>query len=110
MTNISQITLDVIDAVKKKRHVMFSYNNEERIVKPTKFFGDFEGFEGTNEQDEFKRFRLDRVSKWQGLTTSYKVHIEPISFSTHPNLETVLKKVQALIDSEQLLYGVEIDE
>ena len=69
--NISQATLDVIEAIKTKQTIKFNYGmNIVREVTPTGFFGDFDGFEGTDENTvprEFRRFRFDKVNEWIGM-------------------------------------------
>tara|TARA_R110002074_G_scaffold360473_1_gene533218 strand:- start:52 stop:537 length:486 start_codon:yes stop_codon:yes gene_type:complete len=70
--NISQATLDVIEAMKTKQTIKFNYGGHDviRKVTPTGFFGDFDGFEGTDEDTEsreFKRFRFDKVNEWLGI-------------------------------------------
>ena len=60
MINISQATLDVIKAIKENKTVHFTYGSAddfERVLRPTEFFGDFEGFEGNDELiDEHRKF------------------------------------------------------
>ena len=69
--NISQATLDVIEAIKTKQVIKFDYGHDViREIKPTGFFGDFDGFEGTDESTddrEFRRFRFDKIHKWVGI-------------------------------------------
>ena len=56
--NISQATLDVIEAIKTKQVIKFDYGNDTiREIKPTGFFGDFDGVEGTDEDTEEKEVR-----------------------------------------------------
>ena len=52
--DISQITLDVIEAIKENKSVSFKYGGHEtiRVIKPQGFYGDFTGFEGTDENIE----------------------------------------------------------
>ena len=74
--NISQATLDVIEAVKTKQVVRFDYGHDViREIKPTGFFGDFDGFEGTDESTsdrEFRRFRFDKIQKWLGVQDKFE--------------------------------------
>ena len=71
MIDVSQATLDVIEAVKTKQVVRFDYGHDTiREIKPTGFFGDFDGFEGTDEdtaEKEFRRFRFDKIQNWLGV-------------------------------------------
>ena len=53
--NISQATLDVIEAIKTKQVIKFDYGHDViREIKPTGFFGDFDGFEGTDESTDVR--------------------------------------------------------
>ena len=76
MIDISQATLDVIEAVKTKQVIKFDYGHDViREIKPTGFFGDFDGFEGTDEATndrEFRRFRFDKIQKWMGVHDKFE--------------------------------------
>ena len=109
----SQITLDVIEAIKENKSVSFKYGGHEtiRVIKPKGFYGDFTGFEGTDErteEQEFRRFGLERISEWLGRETVCVVHIEPIAFPFHPTWDNVTKRLQEMIDFGDLEYGVEV--
>ena len=71
MIDVSRATLDVIEAIKTKQVVRFDYGNDTiREIKPTGFFGDFDGFEGTDEATddrEFRRYRFDKIKNWLGV-------------------------------------------
>ena len=113
--DISQVTLDVIDAIKEKKSVTFKYGGHDtlRVIKPQAFYGDFAGFEGTDEnteEKEFRRFGLERISEWLGRENICIVHVEPIAFTFHPTWSDVRQRLQELIDFEDLEYGVEISE
>ena len=112
MIDVSQATLDVIEAVKTNNSVRFDYGQDIiREVKPTGFFGDYVGFEGTDErteEQEFRRFGLERISEWLGRETVCVVHIEPIAFPFHPTWDNVTKRLQEMIDFGDLEYGVEV--
>ena len=113
--DISQVTLDVIDAIKEKKSVTFKYGGHDtlRVIKPQAFYGDFAGFEGTDEnteEKEFRRFGLERISEWLGGENICIVHVEPIAFTFHPTWSDVQQRLQELIDFEDLEYGVEISE
>ena len=113
--DISQVTLDVIDAIKEKKSVTFKYGGHDtlRVVKPQAFYGDFAGFEGTDEnteEKEFRRFGLERISEWLGSENICIVHVEPIAFTFHPTWSDVRQRLQELIDFEDIEYGVEIPE
>jgi len=76
MIDVSKATLDVIEAVKTKQVIKFDYGQDViREVKPTGFFGDFDGFEGTDESTndrEFRRFRFDKIQKWMGVQDKFE--------------------------------------
>jgi len=111
MLDVSKITLDVIEAIQQDKTVSFKYANHEpiRVIKPWGFYGDFAGFEGTDETtDEVRRFGLEKVSEWIGVEQVVKVHIEPIVFTFHPTWSDVKHRLKELIDFEDLEYGVGI--
>jgi len=69
MIDVSQATLDVIEAIKKKGVVKFTYkdNGVMRYIKPLSFYGDFEGFEGidtTKDEENYRRFSFNAVNDW----------------------------------------------
>ena len=39
--NVSQATLDVIEAIRKQIPVKFTYEDRTRIINPISFYGDF---------------------------------------------------------------------
>ncbi len=115
MVDVSQVTLDVIEAIQSNKSVSFRYDGQEpiRVIKPQGFYGDFVGFEGTDEtkeDKEFRRFGLTNVSDWLGLEESFVVHIEPIAFTYHPTATEVKKRIIELLDFEDLEYGVEVPD
>ena len=67
--NVSQPTLDVIEAIRKQIPVKFTYEDRTRIINPISFYGDFYGFEGTYAEDKtkHKKFSFDKINDWQGL-------------------------------------------
>ena len=121
MKDVSQATLDVIESVKNKQTIKFDYQykysavNEEPktyTVKPSGFFGDFIGFEGTDEGTEdrqFKRFRFDNVTDWMGITKPVKVLVE-LEFNGYPTDKEVELELHKLVDSrEPVMWRVEDD-
>ena len=121
MKDVSQATLDVIESVKNKQTIKFDYKykysevNEEPktyTVKPSGFFGDFIGFEGTDEGTEdrqFKRFRFDNVTDWMGITKPVKVLVE-LEFNGYPTDKEVELELHKLVDSrEPVMWRVEND-
>ena len=66
--DISQITLDVIEAIKEDKSVSFKYGGHDniRVIKPQGFYGDFSGFEGTDESTEEKEFNIG-LAIWKSL-------------------------------------------
>ena len=106
--DISSATLDVIEAVKTRRSVQFDYGHDViREIKPTAFFGDFDGFEGTDEdteEKEFRRFRFDKIEEWLGIPIQYKVYVE-LDMSGYPTDKEVAEKLHELLDSaEPIMY------
>ena len=80
MIDVSNATLDVIEAIKTKQTVKFSYGHDSvREIKPSGFFGDFDGFEGTDqdtEEREFRRFRFNKVTDWVGIGEDRLLNLE----------------------------------
>jgi len=109
--NVSQATLDVIEAIKKSKTIKFTYgsSDESRKIKPTGFYGDFNGFEGTyydSDEKEFRRFSFDRVTEWYGITNEYRIIIE-LDVNEYPSEEDVRKHMyKVLKEDEQILYSV----
>ena len=121
--DISNATLDIIEAIKNKQTIKFDYKykysevNEEPktyTVKPLGFFGDFDGFEGTDEDTEdrqFKRFRFETVTKWLGVTKPVRVLVE-LEFNDYPTDTEVEEKLEHLIDyqtPEKLMWRLDDD-
>ena len=108
MIDVSNATLEVITAIKQRRSVQFNYGHDViREIKPTAFFGDFDGFEGTDEdteEKEFRRFRFDKIEEWLGLPIQYKVYVE-LDMSGYPTDKEVAEKLHELLDSaEPIMY------
>ena len=80
MIDVSNATLEVITAIKQRRSVQFNYGHDViREIKPTAFFGDFDGFEGTDqdtEEREFRRFRFNKVTDWVGIGEDRLLNLE----------------------------------
>ena len=119
MKDVSQATLDVIEAVKNNKTIKFDYqykqgfNDEPKtyIITPSGFFGDFVGFEGVDEDDyqQFKRFRFDNVTEWLGVTKPVKVLVE-LEFNNYPTDKEVELELHKLVDSlEPVMWRVEDD-
>ena len=122
MKDVSQATLDVIESVKNKQTIKFDYqykhgvNDEPKTytITPSGFFGDYIGFEGTDEGTEdrqFKRFRFDNVTDWIGITKPVKVLVE-LEFYEYPTDTEVEEKLEHLIDhqtQEKLMWRVDDD-
>ena len=120
MKDVSQATLDVIESVKNKQTIKFDYqykygaNDDPKTytVTPLGFFGDFVGFEGTDEGTEdrqFKRFRFDNVTSWIGITKPVKVLVE-LEFNGYPTVTEVEEEIQRQLTSScgsGLLWRVE---
>tara|TARA_R100001594_G_scaffold123504_1_gene159946 strand:- start:58 stop:417 length:360 start_codon:yes stop_codon:yes gene_type:complete len=119
MIDVSQATLDVIEAVKNNKTIKFDYqykhgiNDEPKTysITPSGFFNYFTGFEGTDEGTEdrqFKRFRFDNVTDWIGITKPVKVLIE-LEFNDYPTDTEVEVALQKQLTSSGLMWRVEND-
>ena len=67
--DVSNMTLEVIEAIKNKETVVFEYGKQElRNIKPEGFFGDYDGFQGTDTQlNQFRRFKFSEITDWIGV-------------------------------------------
>tara|TARA_R100000700_G_scaffold3300_2_gene6246 strand:+ start:807 stop:1205 length:399 start_codon:yes stop_codon:yes gene_type:complete len=67
--DVSNMTLEVIEAIKNEETVVFEYGKQElRNIKPEGFFGDYDGFQGTDIQlNQFRRFKFSEVTDWIGV-------------------------------------------
>ena len=119
MKDVSNATLDIIEAVKNNKTIKFDYqykhgfNDEPKtyIITPSGFFGDFVGFEGVDEDDyqQFKRFRFDNVTEWLGVTKPVKVLVE-LEFNNYPTDKEVELELHKLVDSlEPVMWRVDDD-
>ncbi len=111
--DISQVTLEVIEAVKQQKTVSFKYGGHDniRVIKPFGVQGDFTGFEGytgTSEEKEFRRFGLERISELLGAENICTVQLEHLAFTFPPTWSEVKQRLQELLDFEDLEYGVEV--
>ena len=111
--NVSQMTLDIIDAIKTNQTVQFMYDGKDTIreILPKEFFGDFDGFGGWTAPEgdggEWRKFRLDKVDEWLGIPVQYKVYVE-LELSGYPTDKEVTEKLHELLDSaEPLVYLLE---
>tara|TARA_R100001086_G_scaffold114754_1_gene58637 strand:+ start:141 stop:500 length:360 start_codon:yes stop_codon:yes gene_type:complete len=117
MIDVSQATLDVIESVKNRQTIKFDYQykhgvNEEPktyTITPSGFFGDYIGFEGTDEGTEdrqFKRFRFDNVTEWIGVTKPVKVLVE-LEFNDYPTETEVEAELEKQLSNGGLMWRVE---
>ena len=111
--DVSQMTLDIIDAIKNNKTVQFKYGEHDDIRElfPKGFFGDFEGIEGWTAPEgdggEWRKFRLDKVDEWLGIPIQYKVYVE-LDMSGYPTDKEVTEKLHELLDSaEPIMYRIE---
>ena len=114
MINISQATLDVIKAIKENKTVHFTYGSAddfERVLRPTEFFGDFEGFEGNDELiDEHRKFYFYRVNEWYGVQEPWEITIT-LDCTSYPTEEEVLNcMTEVVTDMRPLVYSVKQKE
>ena len=105
--DVSQMTLDVIDAIKTKQKIQFNYGTdteEYREILPQEFFGDFEGFGGLTNMGEYRKFLFSRVIEWVGIPIYYKVFVE-LDVVGYPTDKEVTEKLHELLDSaEPIMY------
>jgi len=108
--DVSQMTLDIIEAIKTNQTVQFTYGHHDTIreILPKEFFGDFDGFQGWTAPEgdggEWRKFRLDKVDEWIGIPVQYKVYVE-LEMSGYPTDDGVAEKLQELLDSdESIMY------
>ena len=111
--NVSQITLDIIDAIKTNQTVQFMYGGKDAIreILPKEFFGDFDGFQGwtapEGEGGEYRQFLFNRVTEWVGIAMYYKVFVE-LDMVGYPTDKEVTEKLHELLDSaEPIMYRLE---
>ena len=108
--DVSQMTLDIIEAIKTNQTVQFMYGGKDTIreMLPKEFFGDFDGFGGWTAPEgdggEYRKFRLDKVDEWLGIPVQYKVYVE-LDMSGYPTDKEVTEKLHRLLDNaEPLVY------
>ena len=108
--DVSQMTLDIINAIKTNKMVQFMYGKHDTIreILPKEFFGDFDGFGGWLEPEgdggEWRKFRLDKVDEWLGIPIQYKVYVE-LDMTGYPTDKEVIEKPHELLDSaEPIMY------
>ena len=111
--DVSNMTLEIIEAIKNKETVVFEYGKQElRNIKPEGFFGDYDGFQGTDIQlNQFRRFKFSEVTDWIGVkptvmkeftitvpcTIHYKV-VEAQCPKASKNLGDYINKVRIIRD------------
>jgi len=108
MIDVSQATLDVIEAIKKQKVIRFKYgsHDEFRTIEPESFYGDFNGFQGADVSGAggFRRFSFDRVTEWVGIPIKYKVFVE-LEVVGYPTDKEVAEELHELLDSsEPIMY------
>jgi hypothetical protein len=108
--DVSQMTLDIIDAIKTNQTVQFMYGGKDTIreILPKEFFGDFDGFGGWTAPEgdggDYRQFRMERVDEWLGIPVQYKVYVE-LEMSGYPTDKEVTEKLHELLDSaEPVVY------
>ena len=108
--DVSQMTLDIIEAIKTNQTVQFMYGGRDTIreMLPKEFFGDFDGFGGWTAPEgdggEWRKFRLDKIDEWLGIPIQYKIYVE-LDMSGYPIDDDVSDKLHELLDSaEPIMY------
>ena len=111
--DVSQMTLDIIEAIKTNQTVQFMYGGKDTIreMLPKEFFGDFDGFGGwtapAGDGGEWRKFRLDKIDDWLGIPIQYKVYVE-LDMSGYPIDDDVSDKLHELLDSDEpVVYRIE---
>ena len=111
--DVSQMTLDIIEAIKTNQTVQFMYGGKDTIreMLPKEFFGDFDGFGGwtapEGDDGEYRKFRLDKIDEWLGIPIQYKVYVE-LDMSGYPIDDDVSDKLHELLDSAApIMYRIE---
>ena len=112
--DVSQMTLDIIEAIKTNQTVQFMYGGKDTIreILPKEFFGDFDGFQGWTAPEgdggEWRKFYLDKVDEWLGVPVQYKVYVE-LEMSGYPIDDDVSDKLHELLDSaEPVVYRLKL--
>jgi len=111
MIDISNATLDVIEAIRNQKVVQFKYgsHDEFRTIEPESFYGDFNGFQGADVGNAggFRRFSFDRVTEWIGIPIIYKVFVE-LEVSGYPTDEDVKEALEDVLeDIKPFTYTLE---
>ena len=108
MIDVSNATLDIIEAIKTKQKIQFKYGTDEyRELMPQEFFGDFDGFGGLTNMGEYRQFLFNRVTEWVGIAMYYKVFVE-LDMVGYPTDKEVTEKLHELLDSaEPIVYRLE---
>ena len=108
--NVSQMTLDIIDAIKTNQTVQFMYGGKDAIreILPKEFFGDFDGFQGWTAPEgdggEWRKFRIDKVDEWLGIPIQYKVYVE-LNMSGYPTDKDVKEAMEDVLeDIKPIVY------
>ena len=107
--DVSQMRLDIIEAIKTNQTVQFTYGQQDtsREILPQEFFGDFEGFGGLTNMGEYRKFLFSRVIEWVGIPMYYKVFVE-LDVVGYPTDKDVAEKLHELLDSaEPIMYRLE---
>tara|TARA_R100000935_G_scaffold17721_1_gene34423 strand:+ start:198 stop:548 length:351 start_codon:yes stop_codon:yes gene_type:complete len=109
MIDVSNATLDIIDAIKTKQNVQFKYGTdteEYREILPQEFFGDFEGFGGLTDMGEYRQFLFNKVTDWVGIAMYYKVFVE-LDMVGYPDDKDITYKLHQLLDNaEPITYTI----
>jgi len=101
--DVSQITLDIIEAIKTRDSVQFKYGHDViREIKPIDFYGDFDGFGGTDiNLDEkignYRRFSFNKIEDWLGIPIQYKVYVE-LEMSGYPTDNDVKEAMEDVLE------------
>ena len=111
--DVSQMTLDVIEAYKTNQTVQFKYGGQDAIRELfiIDWHEDYYTFHGwlapEGEGGEYRKFRFDKVDEWLGIPIQYKVYVE-LDMSGYPIDDDVSDKLHELLDSDEpVVYRIE---
>ena len=108
MIDVSNVTLEIIEAIRNKKVVQFKYGSKDefRTIEPESFYGDFNGFQGSDVSGAggFRRFSFDRVTEWVGIPIKYKVFVE-LEILGYPTDDDVRDYLEPIADGmDPLIY------
>ncbi len=108
--DVSQMTLDIIEAWTTNQTVQFKYGGKDAIreLLIDDWHEDYYTFHGwlapAGDGGEYRKFRFDKVDEWLGIPVQYKVFVE-LDMTGYPTDKDVAEKLHELLDSaEPIMY------